>query len=208
MGKKQTHRIMEVNAQLSDTLELLMTITGAPKSKLEHLAERDVSYISRATDAELASHGLTDQQIKKLLAAFELNRRIGATLPEQIHSPSDVANYFMHRLSNLEQEVFWVMCLNTKNRIISVKQLYHGSLNSSLIRVAEVYKKAIRLNAAAIIVAHNHPSGDPTPSADDVQVTRDVAAAGKLLDIDLLDHLVIGNQSWVSLRERGLGFGA
>jgi DNA repair protein RadC len=86
--------------------------------------------------------------------------------------------------------------------------IYKGSLNQSQVRVGEVYREAVRRNCAAIIVAHNHPSGDPSPSPEDVSVTRDLVAAGKLLGIELLDHLVIGHQRWVSLRERGLGFEA
>lgn len=86
--------------------------------------------------------------------------------------------------------------------------MYEGNLTSSIVRPAEVFKEAIRENAASIIVVHNHPSGDPTPSQDDARVTREIVAAGKVLDIDVLDHLVIGDQShgWVSLRERKLGF--
>jgi DNA repair protein RadC len=84
--------------------------------------------------------------------------------------------------------------------------VYRGSLNSSLIRVGEIYKGALRRNSAAVIVAHNHPSGDPTPSLEDVLVTRQIVEAGRLLDLDCLDHLVIGHGIWVSMRQRGLGF--
>jgi DNA repair protein RadC len=97
--------------------------------------------------------------------------------------------------------------LDTRNRVLAIESLYRGSLNSSQVRVGEVFKAAIRQNAAAVIVAHNHPSGDPSPSPDDVAVTRAIAQAGKLLDIEVLDHLVIGGQKFVSLKERGLGFG-
>ena len=86
--------------------------------------------------------------------------------------------------------------------------VYQGSLNSSLIRVGEVYKEPLRLNSAAIIVAHNHPSGEPAPSPEDVLVTREIVAAGKLLDVECLDHLVIGQGKWLSMREKGLGFGS
>lgn len=98
--------------------------------------------------------------------------------------------------------------LNTKNHVINNwrHSLYKGSLNSSVVRVAEVFREAIRCNAAAIIVAHNHPSGDPTPSPEDIRVTRDIRQAGTLLDIELLDHVIIGAQRYVSMKERGLGF--
>jgi DNA repair protein RadC len=99
------------------------------------------------------------------------------------------------------------MLLNTKNRVLSVHEVYKGSVNASLVRVGEVFREAIRRNAPAIIVAHNHPSGDPSPSPEDIHVTRRLAEAGRLLDIELLDHLIIGAGRWVSLREKGVGLG-
>ena len=96
--------------------------------------------------------------------------------------------------------------LDTKNRIQAICTVYIGSLNASLVRVGEVFKEAVRRNSAALIVAHNHPSGAPEPSPEDVLVTREIVQAGKLLDVDVLDHLIIGHGTWVSLRERGLGF--
>ena len=100
------------------------------------------------------------------------------------------------------------MLLNTKNPVIDVLTVYRGTINTAPVRVAEVFREAIRRNAAAIILAHNHPSGDPKPSPEDRALTGEVAEAGKLLGIELLDHLVISQARWVSLRERGLGFGA
>ena len=109
-------------------------------------------------------------------------------------------------MSALEQEHLRVLLLDRRNRVLEVVEVYKGSVNSSQVRVGELFKDAIRANASAVIVAHNHPSGDPTPSPDDVAVTRAIVQAGKLLDIDVLDHLVIGQGRWVSLKERGLGF--
>jgi DNA repair protein RadC len=100
-----------------------------------------------------------------------------------------------------------VINLDTRNRVLNIEKVYVGSLNSSTVRVAELFRPAIQRNAAGIIMVHNHPSGDPTPSPEDVSLTRAVVQAGKLLDIELLDHLVIGVGRWVSLKERGLGFG-
>ena len=113
----------------------------------------------------------------------------------------------MSAMSMLEQEELRVMRLDTKNRVQGTSEVYKGSLNTSLIRVGELFRDAIRYNSAAVIVAHNHPSGDPTPSPEDVAVTRQIAEAGRLLDIEVLDHLIIGHQRFVSLKERGLGFG-
>ena len=110
-------------------------------------------------------------------------------------------------MSMLEQEYLKVILLDTRNRVIDIVEIYHGSLNSSQVRVAELFKPAIQRMAAAIIVTHNHPSGDPTPSPDDVAVTRAIVFAGKLLDMQVVDHLIIGhNGHYVSLKERGLGF--
>ncbi|NWF79512.1 MAG: hypothetical protein HXY37_05605 [Chloroflexi bacterium] len=125
---------------------------------------------------------------------------------EQIKSPADVAALLMIEMAHLDQEEFRVLHLDTKNRLQSMITLYRGSLNSATVRVGEVYKAALRLNSAAIIVAHQHPSGCPEPSPEDLLVTRQIVEAGKLLDVECLDSLVIGRGRWVSLRERGLGF--
>ena len=98
------------------------------------------------------------------------------------------------------------MLLDTRNRMVKLVEVYRGSLNSSLIRVSEVFKEAVRANAAAIIVVHNHPSGDPTPSPEDISVTHAIVQAGKLLDIEVLDHIVVGKNKFISLKSRGLGF--
>ena len=109
-------------------------------------------------------------------------------------------------MSHLDQEHLRTVLLDSKNRVKAISTVYIGSLNASLIRVGEIFKEAIRRNSAAIIVVHNHPSGAPEPSPEDVLVTREIVAAGKLLDIETLDHLIIGNGVWISLRQRGLGF--
>jgi DNA repair protein RadC len=110
-------------------------------------------------------------------------------------------------MSALEQEHLRMLLLDRRNRVMEITEVYRGSVSSSQVRVGEIFKEAIRKNASAVIIAHNHPSGDPTPSPDDVAVTRAIVQAGKLLDVDVLDHLVIGQGKWVSLKERGLGFG-
>ena len=125
---------------------------------------------------------------------------------EQITGPADIAALLMVEMGHLQQEQLRVVCLNTKNYIQEIHTVYQGSLNSSLVRIAEVFRKPLRLNSASIIVAHNHPSHDPTPSPEDVAVTRQIIEAGRLLDIEVLDHLVIGQGKWISLRERRLGF--
>jgi DNA repair protein RadC len=169
--------------------------------------------LSQASVAELSAavHGLGPAKAAQVLAALELGQRAATLRPEerpQVKSPADAANLLMGDMAYFQQEHLRVILLDTKNRILNNwrHSLYKGSLNSSVVRVAEVFREAIRCNAAAIIVAHNHPSGDPTPSPEDIRVTRDIRQAGTLLDIELLDHIVIGAQRYVSMKERGLGF--
>jgi len=100
-----------------------------------------------------------------------------------------------------------VILLDTRNRVLEIVEVYKGSINTTQVHVGELFKPAVRRGAAALVVIHNHPSGDPTPSPDDVAVTRAIVQAGKLLDVGVLDHIVIGQGRWVSLKERGLGFG-
>jgi DNA repair protein RadC len=109
-------------------------------------------------------------------------------------------------MAHLEQEELWVVLLDTRNRVLGISTIYKGSLNTSVVRIGEVFRPAVEAPAAAVIVAHNHPSGDPAPSPEDVNVTRQMVKAGKLLDIELLDHLIIAAQGYTSLKERGMGF--
>ncbi|HEX9374398.1 MAG TPA: DNA repair protein RadC [Roseiflexaceae bacterium] len=154
-------------------------------------------------------HGIGEAKAATLKAALEIGRRLLLTEHEQrfqIKSPADVAQLLMLEMSHLDQEHLRAVLLDTKNRVQGISTIYVGSLNTSHIRVGEVFKDALKKNSAALIVVHNHPSGDPTPSPEDVLVTREIVAAGVLLDVEVLDHLVIGQGRFVSLRERGLGF--
>jgi DNA repair protein RadC len=137
-----------------------------------------------------------------------LNTQLASNPTERptIHSPKDAFDILQYFLSNLDHEEFWVVNMDTRNRIKNLTRLYVGSVNSSTIRVGEVFRQAIIDSSPAILLAHNHPSGDPAPSPEDVNVTRAIKEAGKLLDIDVLDHIVIGGVKHISLKERGLGF--
>lgn len=153
--------------------------------------------------------GIGPAKAAQLKAAVELGKRIAAASPGEkpmINSPADAANVVMYEMRALDQEVVKVLLLDTRNRLIGVVEVYRGSLNTSMIRVGELFREAVKQSAASIIVAHNHPSGDPSPSPDDVAVTRMMVEAGRLLDIPVHDHLVIGQNRFVSLKERGLGF--
>jgi len=170
-----------------------------------------ISGLHRADFDEVCNQrGIGQAKAAQIKAALELGHRLSIESPEDrkaIHSPQDAADLVKYEMSALEQEELWVMLLDSRNRVLRIDTIYRGSLNSSQVRVGELFKNAIRRAAAAIIVVHNHPSGDPTPSPDDVAVTRAIVQAGKLLDIEVLDHLIIGSGQYVSLKERGLGFG-
>ena len=171
-----------------------------------------VHALARAAPAEIQQvAGAGPTTAARLRAALELGHRLSITGPNDnrvIQSPNDAAGLFLHRMQHLEQEHLMVLLLDTRNRVIGEPiDLYHGSLNMSLIRIAEVFRPAIRANAAAILVAHNHPSGSPEPSPEDVAITRAIVQAGHLLDMECLDHLIIAGGLFVSLKSKGLGFG-
>ena len=166
--------------------------------------------LSRIPLAELCElRGMGEAKAAQLKAALEIGRRLLLAEPDQrlqVRSPGDIANPLILEMAGLEQENLKLVMLDNKNRVIRMQTVYVGTINSSQVRIAEVFREAIRQNSAAIIVAHNHPSGDTTPSPEDVRVTEEIVEAGKLLGIELLDHLIIGHQRFLSLRERQLGF--
>ena len=166
--------------------------------------------LHRSSYTELCRmRGVGPAKAAQIKAAVELGNRFAASTPTEhpvIQSPEDAASLILYEMGALEQEHLNVMLLDTRNRMVKLVEVYRGSLNSSLIRVSEVFKEAVRANAAAIIVVHNHPSGDPTPSPEDISVTHAIVQAGKLLDIEVLDHIVVGKNKFISLKSRGLGF--
>ena len=199
----------------SDLIAILLN-TGTVGETVTALSQRlIVEYgglrgLQRLEVAELARvRGVGDAKAVRLKAALELGRRLAALSPDQrpqIGSPDDVVTLVQVEMAALPQEQLRVVLLDTKNRVLTMRTVYQGSVNAAQIRVAEVFRDAIRHNAVAVVAVHNHPSGDPTPSAADVTVTAELAKAGMLLDIELLDHLIIGDGRWVSLRRLGLGF--
>jgi DNA repair protein RadC len=218
VDERPRERLEHAGETALSTTELLAIIlrTGVGGESVLDMAQRLLSRygglpgLARASFAELeAEKGLGKAKTSQLKAALELGRRMLLASPEErfvVRSPADVAQLLMAEMSHLEQEHFRVLYLDTRNRLMGTKTVYVGSLNASHIRVSEVFRDAVKRNCAAIIVAHNHPSGDPTPSPEDLDVTRLLVTAGNLLDIEVLDHLVFGQQRFVSLRERGLGF--
>jgi DNA repair protein RadC len=207
------HRVVHDAAALTPS-ELLSLILSGPQAlgaARELFTRYSLYQLPKATLPDLlAVRGLGPANARRVQALLALTQKIASAQPDeraQIRSPADVAERLCYVMSHLDQEYLYVILLDTRNRLIGPPiEVYHGSLNTSLIRVAEIFRDAVRQNAAAIIISHNHPSGDPSPSPEDVAVTRTVVEAGKTFDIEVLDHLVIGGNRWVSLKERGLGF--
>ncbi len=218
LGERPRERLQYYGPAALSNAELLAILlrVGSPGENVIALSTRLLTQfgglggLAKASFGELATiKGLGTAKTAQLKAAIELGRRLLITSPDarpQITSPLDAANLLMLEMGSLEQEHLRTLLLDTKNRVLASPTVYVGNVNASIIRVSEVFREAVRENATAIIVAHNHPSGDPTPSPEDVQVTRSIVEAGSLLGIDVLDHLVIGHQRFISLKERGLGF--
>ena len=213
-AEQPVHRLNQLGPGALSTIELLAILLGNQR-QLQDAGALMASYhtltsLARAAPAELQQRpGIGAATVARLKAAFELGKRLLSDREEdrvQIRTPADAANLLMPEMGMLEQEHLRILLLDTKNHVLGTPTIYVGSLNTSLIRVGELFREAIRANCAAILVAHNHPSQDPTPSPEDVAVTRQIVEAGKLVDVEVLDHLVISRTRWVSLRERGLGF--
>lgn len=207
------YRIGYVGSHAMSTHELLQLVIGGPNAgeiATELLDEcQTLSEVAHKNVGELQQiAGIGEATAARLIAALELGRRfifIPLDLGDTIRTPADIANLLIAQMGHMDHEEFWVLVLNTKNKLVHIDRLYKGNLNTCYIRVSEVFRQAIRLNAAAIMVAHNHPSTDPTPSPEDNRVTEKIVQAGSMLGIDVLDHVIIGGNRYVSLREKGLG---
>jgi len=216
--ERPRERLSALGPQALSNAELIAILlrVGVPGENAVQVGQRllqkfgGIRGLHRAQFVELCNqHGIAEAKAAQIKAAIELGRRLTLEAPEErpaINSPADAASLVQYEMSALEQEHLRVLLMDRRNRVLEIVEVYRGSVSSSQVRVGEIFKEAVRKNASAVIVVHNHPSGDPTPSPDDVAVTRAIIQAGKLLDVDVLDHLVIGQGKWVSLKERGLGF--
>jgi len=214
--ERPRERLEKYGAQSLSNAELLAILlrTGAAGHSALDLAGtilvrfRNLSEIAAAGIGELSQiKGMGLSKTVQLLAAFELGRRLHISELSQtsrVSSPGDVAELVMPRLRFLKQEHFLVIHLNTKNKILSEETISKGTLDSSLVHPREVFKTAVKNSSAALILVHNHPSGDPQPSNDDLNLTRRLKEAGEIMGIPILDHLIIGDNKFISLREEGL----
>jgi len=214
-GERPRERMQQHGAQALSHAELLAILlrTGTRNESAVYLAQRilnECGGLRKLAESgwEDLTHirGIGPAKALQLQASIELGRRIARSkLPEtvKITCPQDVADLLMEEMRHYREEQFVCLFLNTKNHVIGRQTLSIGSLNASIVHPREVFKAAIRRSSASILCAHNHPSGDPTPSAEDLQLTKRLAEAGQLLGIELLDHLVIGDSSFISLKEMG-----
>lgn len=164
----------------------------------------------RASTAELrAFKGIGQVKALKIQAGLEMGRRLMADPGEErrrITSPAEAADLLIPSMAFLEQEQLRLILLDTRRQVLKVPTIYAGSLNTSVVRVGELFRAALKENASAMVLGHNHPSGDPSASPEDVQLTRKVVEAGRLMDVEVLDHIIVGGRQYVSLRDRKLGF--
>jgi DNA repair protein RadC len=198
--------------------ELIALVWGsgvAGRTATEVAAEALASHgglagLSLASGAELERlAGVGGARAGQLAAAFELGRRLASDWPTgrlAVRAPRDLGDRLVPLMGRLEREELRVVLLNTKNVVLDQRTVYQGNISTALVRVAELFRDAVRQHAAGLILVHNHPSGDPSPSPDDLHLTAEAVAAGRLLDLPVLDHLIVGHDAYVSLRDRGIPF--
>jgi DNA repair protein RadC len=213
--ERPRERFVQNGPQSLSNHELIAILlrTGTKDESVLQLANRLLTHfegLRLLKDASLdeitAIKGIGSAKAIQVLAAVEIGRRISNLTYDDryiIRSPEDGANYVMHEMRFLSQEHFVCLYLNTKNQVLHKQTIFIGSLNASIVHPREVFKEAFRRSAASIICIHNHPSGDPTPSREDIEVTKRLAESGKIIGIDVLDHLIIGENKFVSLKEKG-----
>jgi DNA repair protein RadC len=216
-AERPRERLVALGAASLSTAELLAVIlrTGTAKENVLRLCQRILAQfdglqgLAQATPADLQQiRGLGEAKVAQIVAALEIGRRLLAYTPNErpvVNSAADAAQLLMD-MGHLQQEHVRVVLLDMNRRVIATPTVYIGTLNASVLRVSEVFREAVTRNSPAIILAHNHPSGDPSPSPEDIEITRTLIAAGTLLDIALVDHIIIGQQAWRSLKDLGLGF--
>jgi DNA repair protein RadC len=216
-AERPRERLLSSGAASLSTVELLAILlrTGNADENAVRLAERILTYfgdlgrLSAATPQELRRFkGLGDAKTAQLLAAIEIGRRIATRAGSErplVESASDAAR-LVADMGELPQEQVRVILLDAARRVVTIATVYVGTLNATVLRVSEIFREAVSRSAAAIIVAHNHPSGDPRPSPEDVEITRALVEAGTLLDIQMVDHIIVARHQWRSMRDLGLGF--
>lgn len=216
-SERPRERLMQHGPSALSTAELLAIIlrTGTAQENVLRLAQRILAHynglhgLAQATPADLEQiKGLGEAKIAQIIATLEMGKRLINTRPNEravVHNAADAAR-LMADMGSLSQEHVRVILLDISRHVIATPTVYIGTLNASVLRVSEIFREAITRNSPAIILVHNHPSGDSSPSPEDIAITRSISNAGKLLDIMVIDHIIIGERSWLSLKEAGFGF--
>ncbi|WP_283249429.1 DNA repair protein RadC [Bacillus sp. FJAT-49736] len=215
LDERPRERLIQNGAASLSNQELLAILlrTGTKQESVIQMANRllkkfeGLNLLKEASLEEIINiKGIGLAKAVQILAALELGRRIANLSYDDryvIRSPEDGANFVMNDMRFLSQEHFVCLYLNTKNQVLHKQTIFIGSLNASIVHPREVFKEAFRRSAASIICIHNHPSGDPAPSREDIEVTKRLVECGKIIGIDILDHLIIGDKKYVSLKEKG-----
>ena len=214
-GERPREKLLFYGAQFLSNEELLAIIlrTGNKDSNVVELSYRIIHSVGglnglfKASAKELMKvKGVKEAKATQILAMCELYKRfkVSELTQVKISKPSDVAELVLDELRMLRQEVLILITLDTKNKVISKKEIFKGGLNSSLVHPREIFREAVKDSAASIIICHNNPSGDPTPSRDDINITTRLKECGKMMGIELLDHLIIGDNRFISLKEKDI----
>lgn len=215
IADRPRERLLRQGAKSLSNQELLAILlrTGTKEESVLVLANRVLStferlhHLKHATIEEMvAIKGIGEVKAIQILAAIELGRRLSQKQNDDkytVRSPQDAAAYLMPDMTSLNQEHFVVLFLDVKNQIIHKKTIFIGGLNASIVHPREIFREAVKRSAASIICAHNHPSGVPTPSPEDIEVTKRIQEAGYIIGIELLDHVIIGDHQFISLKEKG-----
>ncbi len=214
--ERPREKLLNKGAHTLTNSELLALIlrTGNKNENIVHLCDRVLSQfrglkglISCTPQMLMELDGIKEAKAAQLCALIEISKRVHSqekiTL-NKISTPLEVANLVRDEMRLLKQEVLKLIMLNTKNYVLFAKDIFIGGLNSSIVHPREIFSEALRFNSASIIVCHNHPSGDPTPSDEDINITLRLKECGKLMGIELIDHIIIGGSSYVSLKEKGI----
>ena len=215
IADRPRERLIRQGAHSLSNQELIAILlrTGTKEESVLVLANRILSSFDKIQDLKDATieelmtvKGVGEAKAVQILAAVEVGKRLYRQHSEgrySIRSPEDAAAYLMTDMSSLTQEHFVVLFMNVKNEVLHKQTIFIGSLNSSIVHPREIFREAVKRSAASIIVAHNHPSGNPSPSPEDIEVTKRLIEAGSIMGIELLDHVIIGDHRFISLKEKG-----
>ncbi|MEK4714460.1 MULTISPECIES: DNA repair protein RadC [Sporosarcina] len=215
IADRPRERLIRQGAESLSNQELIAILlrTGTKQESVLVLANRILSSFDKIQDLKDATieelmlvKGVGKAKAVQILAAAEIGKRMYRKHSEgryTIRSPEDAAAYLMTDMASLNQEHFVVLFLNVKNEVLHKQTIFIGSLNSSIVHPREIFREAVKRSAASIVVAHNHPSGNPSPSPEDIEVTKRLIEAGSIMGIEVLDHVIIGDHQFLSLKEKG-----